>query len=637
MTDTIRRNNLSIITWNANGLRGRINEFRIFMTEHSPDVACIQETKLSPSHDLRIPNYSVYRVDKKGRTNVPASGGTAVLVKQGLTHELIQTPETVSQTTAVRLAMGRGESVTIVSVYVPCGRGEGISEDIRSLLSIDRQVIIAGDFNAHHGYWNCSRDCAAGRSLYDLIISEDLNMAFPNAPTIFRSSDGNTIDFAVFKLNAGTLEAESLAEMTSDHNPVKFHAMDLGSLTIRDHRRVTNWKNFNKLLGSYSAPLAFGKPPGTPAELDGLVSDLTVAFGKAHGESQLPPRPAEGVFIPRQLRGLIKWRNKLRKIWQVSRGPADKSAYKIAQKIVREEINKETARQWRSTLENLNTGDGSVWRLAKSLRRNKEVKMGRLRGKDRFVFSDGEKAEVMADSLQEQFKPNPADDPHCEDEIESLREEFDDSPSDGGVDDVLPSEILHFFRDLKPNKAPGLDCITNKALKNIPPSTLCVLVRIINSILRLSFYPNSWRVAKVLAIHKSGKDPTDPKSFRPISLLSSLSKLVEAVILKRLNDHLTLHEILIPEQYGFRPGHSTTHQLYRVIEFIKERKGRRHLPSAGVLFDIEKAVEGVLTLFFKEEETVPLVERLEWHYLFEWPIPLPTLLILNKKGLITLD
>lgn len=70
-----------------------------------------------------------------------------------------------------------------------------------------------------------------------------------------------------------------------------------------------------------------------------------------------------------------------------------------------------------------------------------------------------------------------------------------------------------------------------------------------NSILRLSFYPSSWKVAKVLDIHKKGKDPTDPKNYRPISLLSSLSKIKIVVILKRLNDYLILHGILISEQF----------------------------------------------------------------------------------------
>ncbi|GFX80747.1 putative RNA-directed DNA polymerase from transposon BS [Trichonephila clavipes] len=80
----------------------------------------------------------------------------------------------------------------------------------------------------------------------------------------------------------------------------------------------------------------------------------------------------------------------------------------------------------------------------------------------------------------------------------------------------------------------------------------------------------SWKTAVVIPILKPGENSVFAESYRPISLLPVLSKLAEKVILARLNHHLERENILIPELHGFRPRLCTSHQLLRVVEFIKE-------------------------------------------------------------------
>ncbi|GFT22322.1 putative RNA-directed DNA polymerase from transposon BS [Trichonephila clavipes] len=97
----------------------------------------------------------------------------------------------------------------------------------------------------------------------------------------------------------------------------------------------------------------------------------------------------------------------------------------------------------------------------------------------------------------------------------------------------------------------------------------------------------SWKTVVVILILKPGKNSTLAESYRPISLLPVLSKLAEKVILARLNDHLERENILIPEQHGFRPRLSTSHQLLRVVKFIKEGNNKDEC-TAAVFLDIQK-------------------------------------------------
>ncbi|GBN93578.1 RNA-directed DNA polymerase from mobile element jockey [Araneus ventricosus] len=108
----------------------------------------------------------------------------------------------------------------------------------------------------------------------------------------------------------------------------------------------------------------------------------------------------------------------------------------------------------------------------------------------------------------------------------------------------------------------------------------------------LGHFPTRWKTATVVPILKPGKDPTDTTSYRPISLLPSLSKIAEHLILKRLNNYLKENNVLCPEQFGFREKLSTSHQLIRVVEYVTEGFANKQKTGA-VFLDIQKAFDRV--------------------------------------------
>ncbi|GFW32094.1 RNA-directed DNA polymerase from mobile element jockey [Trichonephila clavipes] len=105
-------------------------------------------------------------------------------------------------------------------------------------------------------------------------------------------------------------------------------------------------------------------------------------------------------------------------------------------------------------------------------------------------------------------------------------------------------------------------------------------------------FPKNWKTAVVVPILKPNSDDTQPQNYRPISLLSSLSKAYEFVLLNRLNQHCIARSIIIPEQHGFVTQCSTVTQLLRVIELIHH--GFQNNQATGILFvDIAKAFDKI--------------------------------------------
>jgi hypothetical protein len=124
------------------------------------------------------------------------------------------------------------------------------------------------------------------------------------------------------------------------------------------------------------------------------------------------------------------------------------------------------------------------------------------------------------------------------------------------------------IRSLQLTKAAGPDQINNRLLKKLPRKAIVYLTHIMNACFKYSYFPTAWKQANVIPILKPGKDPSDLKNYRPISLLNPLSKILERLLLHRLKSQEAENRRYINEQFGFREKYSTSHQLLRVTKFI---------------------------------------------------------------------
>ena len=86
-------------------------------------------------------------------------------------------------------------------------------------------------------------------------------------------------------------------------------------------------------------------------------------------------------------------------------------------------------------------------------------------------------------------------------------------------------ELQNSLKHLKNGKAAGLDEILTEEIKNFGAVTTQWVLNLLNACARTHRLPRLWRQARVVALLKPGKDPSSPKSFRPISLLCHLYKL----------------------------------------------------------------------------------------------------------------
>ncbi|GFX81272.1 RNA-directed DNA polymerase from mobile element jockey [Trichonephila clavipes] len=163
-----------------------------------------------------------------------------------------------------------------------------------------------------------------------------------------------------------------------------------------------------------------------------------------------------------------------------------------------------------------------------------------------------EKAEVIADSLQKQFEPNTeGENDRFTARTQRKIKRFLDAPTCLDLEKTTPGKVQEYIKKLKINKSPGLDLITNRILKNLPLKFVLFIVMLFNLLMENCHFLKNWKTAVVVPILKPNSDDTRPQNYRPISLLSGLSKAYEFVLLNRLNQHCIARNIIIPEQHGF--------------------------------------------------------------------------------------
>ncbi len=155
-----------------------------------------------------------------------------------------------------------------------------------------------------------------------------------------------------------------------------------------------------------------------------------------------------------------------------------------------------------------------------------------------------------------------------------------------------PVDVQDAIRGLKVGKAPGPNVIPNRALKHLPTRAVLLLVQLYNAIQGTHHFPTAWKHAWVISILKPEKDPAQPSSYRPISLLDTIGKLFEKILLTRILHQVGECGLLRDEQFGFRPGLSTTLQLARLVERITRNFGERRLTGA-VFLDVAKTFDTV--------------------------------------------
>ena len=152
-------------------------------------------------------------------------------------------------------------------------------------------------------------------------------------------------------------------------------------------------------------------------------------------------------------------------------------------------------------------------------------------------------------------------------------------------------EIFKIVCDLHDKKSSGYDGIDNCLLKRIIIHVADPIVHIMNLSISTGVVPDNMKIAKVVPVFKKG-DKSDVTNYRPISLLTSISKVLERIIYKRTFRFFQFHDVFTDFQFGFREKYSTSHALLSFVERATQALDK-FCHMVGIFLDFSKAFDTI--------------------------------------------
>ena len=592
---------LNIIHLNIRGLKSKINDLNELLVKlKNPEIMILNETWLKESDNKRIilPNYKyegIPRNNKKG-------GGVGFLITTDILYrirnDLIPDDKTMSCEQCYIEIKNNTEKVIIGTMYRP--PSTNISEFINTFnTQIDKinkkgyECIIGLDHNLDllkqsvHSKTQEFLECILDHNLLPTITK----------PTRISKTSATLIDnILISKKLQPNYESLIIVDDLSDHLPCLVKLKNFKPTGIKNFilKRVINnkvVKKINEDLSKIDWNIKM-KDKSASDSFHAFHGELLTSLNK-HAPEKLIRVKEKGVKNPWMSKGLKNSIIKSKKLYERALiDPAVWSKYKEFMAILRKCKRKLKLNYYQNKCNEFRKNGKKMWTLINKINGRindktciidylKVNNIKYLSGKDisnqfgKYFSSVGKE---FALKIGEPKIP-----------LHNYLERIPINPKCMFFEPVTVQEVSNIVQSLKPKHSSGYDDISNKLIKELHPVILKPFTEVINRSLQEGTFLDDMKRSDTIPLYKT-KEKYYTTNYRPISLLLTLSKILEKVVYKRTIKFLDKNELIYNSQYGFRAKHSCVDAVMELTtEILKSRENTLH--TISVFLDLSKAFD----------------------------------------------
>lgn len=594
-----------LIVWNARSLLPSLDELKILTNRLHPGLIFISETWLTHKHSIKFPPYSVYRQD---RHPLRRGGGVMLLVQLDILHFPVPLQPYANGTLEVLAAKFYIHDAWfhILGVYFP-GHDDifNIHELDFYISQLEPPFFIVGDFNALHRSWSLGRANVAGNTLNSYIADTDTLALFTpyNLGTRLNVTTGliSTIDLA---FGSPTLYPYTtitrLGDCGSDHFPFRLSYSDSEAICRRKLRR--KWilpspfptAQWHSAVNTGLASSSYLDLTDINEMSDWLVSSITKAAAETF-------RLTSGHFSSRFRKSW--WNEACSKAVAERRRARRNLTHKFTidnmvtykhicakTKIILKRAKRSSWMSFCNTL-NVHSSSAEVWSKFRSVSGRPKITKILLVSNDVPIL----RPDAVSNALAVHFATVdiPPLYPHIRASPKALIDALVQTPMPPYDDLFTLSEMNTILKSLPSGKAAGEDGLCYEFFKFGPPLMHNTMLDIFNLSWSNHKVPDTFKSGILLPFLKPGKDPTSTKSYRPITLLPTLGKILEKLVNQRLYRFAESRNLFGACQSGFRVGRSATDNLLRLDNAIRESLVSRGV-TLVVYLDIQAAFDSIV-------------------------------------------
>ena len=658
------RSRLTIVSWNAEGIRTKLQELGRWLSDEKVDVMVVQEAQLAGGA-VSVPGYQVAAVSRRARgrrDGGPVKGGDVlILIRNGIDfvsekQSPIRPDDDTTEWCAVRVfarahqSSSKPPSLNIFNMYrPPIWTNESDDRTDRfdpAAFPTSDNTLILGDFNAHHPSWDvsCLDPDEVGKKIQDWMRVSDWEALNSGAPTRAGYGEGSRLtapDVAMAHRDLARRCTWAVGEdLGSDHLPMVITTTVNGGLPRRTRKsrwafHKANWPAFMEDCEQEMAHI-----PAQDLGVEALSKRITEVIGDASRRwiprgARVDPKPWA---MDPDLEDTVRARREAREELQRTPSEETRRKWKDAKRRAAEAEAAAQQRSFRDLATNELNKPAAIGRVSKILKKMEGAVQSACPGqavngdRGQLAVEDRTKAEAFITCYA-----NVSKNVRLRHRDRTIKAEIKEARARGccckgqktqACQPFSRHEMTVQIKNLHLRKAPGPDEICTEHLVHQGPVAQEAVLVLINKSWESAVVPSSWRRATIIPIPKAGKDPGAVDNYRPISLTSHLAKLVERMIAARLTYLADLKKVIPPEQVGFRRGRAADESLARLIQSVQDGWNRpkpRGRPVDGstadkfvlLAFDFSRAYDTVdhRMLFAKLTRHLPLCMA-RWVYGF---------------------
>lgn len=597
----------SIYYQNVRGLRSKTSDFKSQVLANNYDIVVLTETWLLPSinsSELFDARYNVYRRDRDyDNTGQKYGGGVLIAVNNKFNSVPVIVFHSQVEDLWVKITISHGglkSFLYLCSVYIPpSARTTTYAcvfdkiKDNFTHLKHSGHLLIFGDFNISEIEWvrnqgNSGLMFSKASTVNAHLLVNTMSYCGLSQFNDIVNVNNKILDLVLSDLIVSTqsCSVNSLTSVDSYHPPLECEV----EIEINDPIKPIEYKKycFNKanyvkinqdlLIVNWSLELNNLEVDEAVEKLYRIINKIISVHVPQHKKSKQAGFP---VWFSKELIALIRSKNKLRKRFKRYGSVLDYIQFSRLRKEVKL-MSKQCYKSYiQSTEENIKLDPKIFWSFVKSNQSNQGIPSVMQYGQAS-VSDPRDICNIFSDYFASVFEPD------CS-YAGSVDVNNSINPDTLHLIQFSQNDIEQIFLNLEINKSCGPDGISPLFIKRCAHALAYPLSLIYNKSLRTGIFPSYWKLAYVTPIFKSG-DKSLAQNYRPISKLSVFGKCFEALINRRLIQHV---ENLISEhQHGFLPGRSTTTNLLSFTNYLKECFANR-LQVDAVYTDFSKAFDKV--------------------------------------------
>jgi hypothetical protein len=603
VTDKPCNSGMSFLHINCRSLIGNFDRFRVLTTNllDSFSVIGVSETWLNDDtfNMVNLPGYNFISNHRRGKTG----GGVGLYLGDYFQYKLIQdcnisNPEVI-ESLFVEISNPLGKNIIVGTVYRPPNQNlVSFIEDFNKIISIiskdNKQCYIMGDFNLdllhcdHHAYTQEFIDSLFSHMFIPLI----------NKPTRLTSHSATLIDNIFTNCFTQNIVNGIILNDLSDHLPVfalsstKFEKPNNETTYYtRDYNDLNIIKFQTKLSQVEWTRVLIGQDPNR-------LYDVFAEEYYRHFEDCFPLkisklnscRKSKSPWITKGLLTSVKKKNKLYKKYLANPTPVRDSQYKRYKNKLNHLIRISKKTYYDKKFELAKSDLKTTWKLINevtNLKRKKPSLPSSFRSNNMTI---NEPSKIANDFCKYFSEIGPSLARKIPPTNRSFHEFLGPTISETiFLKPTTVNELREICMSFKNGKAPGYDNLPIHIIKKSFELISEPLMLVINSSLEAGLFPDKLKVAKIIPIYKAGEVDTFT-NYRPISILSSFSKIYERVMYNRLVEFTNKLEIYYCHQFGFRTNHSTNLALTHLINKIATAIDQKEI-TASVFLDLSKAFD----------------------------------------------